>query len=257
MLLSAQVGRWAQRFAVADAHVRLDHLLSHMIRAIAELDDGDVVFFGGTALCRTYLTQPPWLRLSEDLDLLLTGDARGVRERLEEGLPRLVRREFPNRSWEVAPTNARAPTPALFRANGFLVHVQLFPATGGWAAWQRVPTAVRPVDLRYEDLPDQVELAVPTLEGFAAMKLSAWEDRRAPRDLFDLAGLTTLEAFTSQTLDIFTGLVGRPPDKSAYRLLHESTNDGWISQLAHQAPAVPDPAACLARVSKAVDAMRP
>jgi hypothetical protein len=30
-----------------------------MIRAVAELDDGDVVFFGGTALCRTYLTEPP------------------------------------------------------------------------------------------------------------------------------------------------------------------------------------------------------
>jgi len=190
VLLPAQVGRWAQRFGVADAHVRLDHLLSHMIRAIAELDHGDVVFFGGTALCRTYLIEPPWLRLSEDLDLLVVGKARTVKARFEEEIPRLIRREFPTRSWVVAPSGARAPSPALLNADGFNIRMQLLPAAGGWAAWKRVPTEQRPVDLRYEDLPDSVDLAVPTLEGFAAMKLAAWEDRRAPRDLFDLAGLT-------------------------------------------------------------------
>ena len=110
MLLPAQVARWAQRFGVADAHVRLDHLLSHMIRAVAELDDGDVVFLGGTALCRTYLTEPPWLRLSENLDLLVVGDySRAVNGRFEDDLPRLLRREFPTRSWTVAPSAARSP----------------------------------------------------------------------------------------------------------------------------------------------------
>lgn len=44
------------------------------------------------------------------------------------------------------------------------------------------------------------------------MKLSAWEDRRAPRDLFDLAGLTTLDAFTSETLDMFITSTGWPPE---------------------------------------------
>lgn len=45
MLPPAQVARGVLRFGVADAHVRLDQLLSHMIRVVAELDDGDVVFF--------------------------------------------------------------------------------------------------------------------------------------------------------------------------------------------------------------------
>jgi predicted nucleotidyltransferase component of viral defense system len=33
------------------------------------------------------------------------------------------------------------------------------------------------------------EIRVPTIEAFAAMKLSAWHDRRAPRDLYDLHAL--------------------------------------------------------------------
>jgi hypothetical protein len=167
VLLAGQVARWAQRFGVADAHVRLDHLLSHMIRAVADLDEGDVVLFGGTALCRTYLTEPPWLRLSEDLDLLVVGDARAVTARFEAQLPRLLRREFPTRSWTVAPSAVRAPSPALLGADGLNVRVQLLPATAGWAAWRRVPTQQRSVDLRYDDLPDAVDLSVPTVEGFA------------------------------------------------------------------------------------------
>jgi hypothetical protein len=148
--------------------------------------------------------------LSEDLDLLLVGDPLEQRVRLEDGLLQQLCREFPTRAWEVAPSVARAPTSALLRADGFVVRVQLLPTTGGWAAWTRVPASACAVDLRYEDLPDAVELAVRTPEGFAAMKLSAWEDRRAPRDLSDLAGLTTIDAFASRTLDVFTALSGRP-----------------------------------------------
>lgn len=256
MLHPAQAALWARRFGVADAHVRLDHLLSHVILAVGQLDDGDVVFFGGTALCRTYLTTPPWLRLSEDLDLLVLGDPRTVSARFEVNLPRALRREFPTRSWAVAPSAARAPSPALLSADGFNVRVQLLPATAGWAAWRHVPTQRQPVDLRYEDLPESVDLAVPTIHGFAAMKLAAWEDRRAPRDLFDLAGLASMDAYTATTASAFVDLCGRQPDEQAYRHIPEVTHDSWHSQLAHQAAELPDAARCLTLVAEAVDAMR-
>jgi predicted nucleotidyltransferase component of viral defense system len=257
MLRPAQVARWARRFGVADAHVRLDHLLSHIILAVGQLDDDDVVLFGGTALCRTHLTTPPWLRLSEDLDLLIVGDPRTVPARLELELPRALRREFPTRSWTVAPSAARTPSAALLSADGFNVRVQLVPATAGWAAWRRVPTQRQPVDLRYEDLPVSVDLAVPTVQGFAAMKLAAWEDRRAPRDLFDLAGLASMDAYTATTLSVFVDLCGRPPDDHAYHVVPESTDHSWHSQLAHQAADLPEAARCLALVAEAVDAMQP
>lgn len=256
MLHPAQVAKWAQRFGVADAHVRLDHLLSHILLAISRFDDGDLVFYGGTALCRTYLTNPPWLRLSEDLDLLVVGNPPTVHAWFEVELPRELRREFPTRSWVVAPSAARVPSPALLSADGLNVRVQLLPATAGWAAWRHVPTQRQPIDLRYEDLPESVDLPVPTVHGFTAMKLAAWEDRHAPRDLFDLAGLATLDAFTTRTLDVFVELCGRPPDHHAYRQVPESTHHSWRSELAHQAAALPDAGRCLALVLDAVSAMR-
>ena len=67
----SQYEEWAavaERFGVDMEQVRRDHLISHLLGAIAaEVSSDDVVFFGGTALSRTYLTHS---RLSEDIDLI-------------------------------------------------------------------------------------------------------------------------------------------------------------------------------------------
>jgi predicted nucleotidyltransferase component of viral defense system len=255
VLSPAHAAEWARRFGVADAQVRLDHLLSHLLLGVASAGLDDVVFLGGTALCRTYLVDPPWVRVSEDLDLLVVGDYAAVTERFERRLPRLVRREYPDAAWTVAPTRVRAPAPAQIAGGGANVRVQLLPGAGEWSAWRRVPVEHRDVDLRYDDTPGAVALTVPTLEGFAAMKLSAWEHRLAARDLFDLAGLATLGAFNDRTADIFVQLCARPPEPRNYRRLPAATRARWYDQLGHQTAEVPDPAACLATVAAAVDAM--
>jgi predicted nucleotidyltransferase component of viral defense system len=56
-------------FGVARLQVERDHLISHCLIAIANVTrdlDHPPVFFGGTALARTWL---PDGRLSEDIDL--------------------------------------------------------------------------------------------------------------------------------------------------------------------------------------------
>lgn len=93
---------------------------------------------------------------------------------------------------------------------------------------------------------------MPTPEGFATMKLSAWEDRRVPRDLFDLAGPTTIDAFTLRTLEVFMALSGRPPKLGAYRRVPDTTAQGWTRQLTHQTRDLPSPTMCLSMVSRAV-----
>ncbi|MFT5530772.1 MAG: putative nucleotidyltransferase [Candidatus Poriferisodalaceae bacterium] len=55
--------------------------------------------------------------------------------------------------------------------------------------WQAIPVVAHAVQLRYSDLPESVAIRVPTPSGFAAMKLMAWFDRHAPRDLYDLFAL--------------------------------------------------------------------
>jgi predicted nucleotidyltransferase component of viral defense system len=58
----------ADRFGVDMEQVRRDHPISHVLAAISTgVATDDVVFFGGTALSRTFLTDA---RLSEDVDLI-------------------------------------------------------------------------------------------------------------------------------------------------------------------------------------------
>lgn len=238
---------------VAEDQVRLDHLLSHLLRGLVQVAAEHVVFFGGTALCRTHLTTPPWTRVSEDIDLFVTGDASAV-ELIERQLPKALRREYPGASWVVTPTSVRPPAAAILSNGRSAVRVQLLPAAGGpWAAWRHIPVERRRVDLRYADTPGHVEMIVPTLAGFTAMKLLAWEDRAAPRDLFDLAGLTTLSGFDPPTASIFRRLTARLPDRRAYQVVPETARSTWTDQLAHQTSFVPDAAECLRSVGAAVD----
>ena len=71
----------AERFGVDLEQVRRDHLISHVLGAIAEgVPTDDVVFFGGTALSRTCLTDA---RLSEDIDLVALAPRADVAARIE------------------------------------------------------------------------------------------------------------------------------------------------------------------------------
>lgn len=85
MLTRSTRATYAAGYGVADDQIRLDHLLSHTIAAAVELVDTDVVLIGGTPLSRTFLQQRPWVRLSEDLDVMVSGDHRTVAEVVTPG----------------------------------------------------------------------------------------------------------------------------------------------------------------------------
>ena len=64
----AEMEQVATAFGVGMEQVRRDHLISHVLAAIAsDISTDDLVFFGGTALSRTHLADA---RLSEDIDLI-------------------------------------------------------------------------------------------------------------------------------------------------------------------------------------------
>ena len=68
--MSAQREEWAavaEHFGADFEQVRRDHLISHVLAAIAaDISTDDLVFFGGTALSRTYLADA---RLSDDIEV--------------------------------------------------------------------------------------------------------------------------------------------------------------------------------------------
>ena len=76
----------AQLFGVALEQVHRDHLISSILAAL-QIHADDLIFFGGTALARTYL---PAGRLSEDIDLIAVTDrrtvARAISRTIERGL---------------------------------------------------------------------------------------------------------------------------------------------------------------------------
>ena len=69
MLDLRELAQVATAFGVSDEQVRRDHLISHVLTALSDLAL-PVIFFGGTALARTHLSDPEaGARLSEDIDL--------------------------------------------------------------------------------------------------------------------------------------------------------------------------------------------
>lgn len=205
----SQYDEWAavaERFGVDMEQVRRDHLISHLLGAIAAgvLSD-DVVFFGGTALSRTYLTDA---RLSEDIDLIAVAPRADVATQIEAAVRRGLARSHGRPTWRPAlsATSGSRPTTVVVEGTAS-VQVQLLGGEG--YLW---PTQVRDIDQRYSDAPP-ARLRTLTAAGFAAAKLSAWMDRHAPRDLYDLWALAERGLIDAEALDVFArcGPQGRPP----------------------------------------------
>lgn len=211
MLDPAELQNVAAVFGVAEAQVVRDHLISHMLAAISEELADVVVFFGGTALARTFV---PDGRLSEDIDLLATTNRSETAARLTGLLPRALRREFPGLTWDPAPTAVREPMPAIASSpDGALVRIQLLSATG-YPQW---PTQRLDLVQRYSDAPS-AQLSVPTAAGFAAAKATAWRDRRASRDLWDLWALAARGHLDGDAARLYArlGPTNRAPDPDDY-----------------------------------------
>lgn len=217
----------AQQFGVDLGQVRRDHLISHVLAAVsAGLTTDDVVFYGGTALSRTYLTDA---RLSEDIDLIALAPRSHVAELLEAAVRRGLARSHGRPSWKPALTATRGSQPAILAVDGpVTIQVQLVSTVG--CDW---PTEIVDLGQRFSDAPP-ARLRTLTSAGFAAAKLSAWLDRRAARDLYDLWALARRGLIDDAARAVFVrkGPTGRPPTALAFdEPLDEAT---WRRALSHQ-----------------------
>ncbi len=224
-LLREEAATVAQQFGVALEQVHRDHLISSILAAL-QAHAGEVLFFGGTALARTYL---PAGRLSEDIDLIAVTDRRSVAGAISRTIERALRATHGRVDWTVALADIRDTEPAsLVTADGLMVRVQLLSAQG-YPPW---PTAVHDIDQRYSDIPP-TRLRTPVRDSFAAWKTAAWFERHAPRDLFDLWALAVAGALTTSAAQLFathTGL-GLPQDHMFSR---GPTAQDWQEQLSGQ-----------------------
>jgi hypothetical protein len=244
---ASELQEWAGRFGVSTVQIRRDHFISHVLRAVGELQP-DTRFFGGTALCRTYLDQT---RLSEDIDLL-HAEPREFLTTLRHEVPKAVRREFPGTVW--SELSSEGDGLATLLALPDLDAIKIYVGRDGpnTAAWEFAPAPVR---LRYKDLPSEQVFQCPTAPTFAAMKLAAWSDRYAPRDLFDLAGLATLGTLCDPNVArIFEAKMGVPIIMADFARVPRVTATAWETELAAQVGVLPPADECLELVRVALAA---
>jgi predicted nucleotidyltransferase component of viral defense system len=215
----------AQKFGVARPQVRRDHLISHLLAALSDQAADEIVFFGGTALSRTFAADG---RLSEDIDLIAVGSRRSAAELVESCLVRRTRREYPGLRWEPRLTEVRDTEPAvLISADGLTVRVQLLSPTG-YPPW---PTSPMPLVQRYSDAPPAT-LTVPTQAAFVAAKTAAWIDRAAPRDLYDLWLLAGAIDEEAGRLFAQHGQTGKAPTEDLFTVAPDETR--WSRELSGQ-----------------------
>lgn len=184
-----------------------------------------MIFFGGTALSRTHLARA---RLSEDIDLIATTMRSEVLPRLVRALEQTLMRTHGRPSWTPAFTD-RDTDPAVISTAGVQVRLQVLRGED-YSAW---PVERVAVEQRYSDAPPAT-LTVPTLGSFAGWRTAAWNERGAPRDLYDLWALAQVGALTPEAAELFArhGTTGHPP--RSFMFATAPTQQSWLASLSGQ-----------------------
>ena len=214
-------------FGVAEAQVRRDHAISHILAALSRHHREELIFFGGTALSRTYLLDQ---RLSEDIDLIAVDHRDSLADVLLKDINTALARTHGRITWEPGWSRNSDVDPAVaVTTDGIAIQIQLLRGAG-YEPW---PTETREIEQRYRDAPPAI-LRVPTLLSFAGWKTAAWIDRGAARDLYDLWALDKVGALNPESAALFTthGPTSSPPKSWMFKRAPSAVE--WQAQLAGQ-----------------------
>lgn len=231
-------------FGVGEAQVRRDFVISWMLWAIAE-STPDVVFFGGTALNRTLLTD---LRLSEDIDLMPIAPRSQVAAALHEGLTTRLERGFGQVTADIPLPGTRHPAASIYEVGGHKIRIQLVDRDSYYWPWR--PTAIYQ---RYQGCPPAT-LNTLTGEGFAAAKTAAWCERNTPRDLYDLWAMADAGLISPAAAEVFRqhGPTNRRPSPAVLPAGPPSERE-WSDALSRQCIPQVSPVEAYRRVVTAWD----
>lgn len=219
--------RVASRFGVDIEQVRRDHLVSHVLAAISvDVPTDDVIFFGGTALSRTHLTDA---RLSEDIDLIAQAPRGQVAAQIETAIRRGLARSHGRPSWRPALTATTGSESAVLSVRN-VTSIQLQLLSGEGYSW---PTEVVEIEQRYSDA-GPARLRTLTSAGFAAAKLAVWIDRGASRDLYDLWALNERGLIDAEAQRVFDRHGSFRGPLSAWVFDRAPDEDVWRRALSHQ-----------------------
>jgi predicted nucleotidyltransferase component of viral defense system len=226
-LQSDDLDRVMSAFGVAEAQVRRDHAVSHILASLSRHHRDELVFFGGTALSRTYLADE---RLSEDIDLIAITNRNRLADALIQHINVDLIRTHGRVTWSPTWSLSSDIEPAVAVVpDGSAVKIQLLPG----AHYQKWPTEIREIEQRYSDAPPAV-LRVPTMPAFAGWKMAAWLDRNAARDLYDLWALSRVGALDNESAHLFAKHGPTNTSPKAWMFRQAPSTAQWQAQLAGQ-----------------------
>ena len=227
MLSIDDLRKVSERFGVAEAQIRRDHAISHILWAISNEMPDAVIFFGGTALSRTHLAHA---RLSEDIDLIASGPRRETVAQLVRALDSQLRRTIGRPRWNPGLSDLSDISPGVVEfGEDIAIKIQLLDGRH----YSRWPVERRTLEQRYSDA-FPAALTVPTVESFAGWKTAAWHDRGTARDLYDLWALANEGHLTAEAAELFAlhGTTGGPPRE--FMFTKATPEAVWREQLAAQ-----------------------
>lgn len=245
-LSDAELYDTAELFGVDLDQVRRDHVISHALAAISTRARGSFLFTGGTMLSRTWLHN---LRLSEDIDLMVYPRRRVAGDELAQALDAELTREFGPPAWSKDPREAGdAESIYLSVGEDVTIKFQLVD-TAGRPPW---PSEAREIHQRYSDAPPAT-LNVPTSDAVVAMKLTAWVDRRAERDLYDLWAMAERGMVTPGAAAIYYrhGQSPRPFNRAVFQ--NPPSAEAWDRALGHQCRLGATPDEAIEAIGDALD----
>jgi predicted nucleotidyltransferase component of viral defense system len=216
--------QWQEHFGATQQQVEHDYAISRVLEALAP-HSNQFVFYGGTALSRTFLEG---MRLSEDIDLLTVGPRKPAAQTLDNALQVGLRPWFGVITADPPLTTVRRDTDAcVYHVGESNIQIQLINGLN-YTPW---PKQATPIQQRYQGIPT-IQLTTYTIEGFVGAKTTAWCDRNTPRDLYDLWGLTQLGAINPDAAAVYRqfGPTGHPPNTDIFPK-RPPTDQEWADAL--------------------------
>lgn len=177
MIDEREIERRAERLGLLPMQVGKDYLLNHVLAGTADAS-APLVFRGGTALARVYW---PDFRLSEDLDFISKASGTDIAAAIRSAVTRAAERTGTTLTPNIPPIR-EGWTQCEVRWDVGSIQVDVNRGEG-----PSLPVETRTLDLPYSDLTrDARTLEVVALDEILANKWYILDDRKEPRDLFDL-----------------------------------------------------------------------
>lgn len=230
MIRDVEIHDRARLLGVDIELIRKDHVLNHVLAAVAETA-GDIAFQGGTALARVYW---PDFRISEDLDFLVEGKLTQANELVERAV-----RVAAERTGLDLMVEFHRPDSDMVRALVGWGEVRLAVDLNR-AERPALPIDRRDLHFPYSDLSGDVRgIRAVALEEILANKWYMLDDRKEPRDLFDLwFGICVRGVPLDSVADAFRAKYSAKP--SVWRVERaRKLEAAWEERLAHQVEDLP------------------